>query len=99
METDAGDSLFSWMAWTPWTAAFFGLIALALAVNTVLGVKRPSLPRKGLLPMATTRGDRLFVGLLAAAFVNLLWAGLTDGSQWMAAAIWVPLLLVVGRWG
>ena len=33
--------------------------------------------------MATTRGDRLFVGLLAAAYVNLAWTGLTDLGQWM----------------
>ncbi len=88
-----------WMAWTPPTAGFFAAIALALAVYTVWGVLSPSIPRRGLLPMPTTRGDRLFVGLLVSAYVNLAWAGLTEASQWYAASIWVPFMLVIGRWG
>jgi predicted small integral membrane protein len=87
------------MAWTLPTALFFAGIATLLAVYSVLGVRRPSLPRKGLLPLATTRGDRLFIGLLGAAYINLLWAGLTDVSQWLAMFVWIPFLLVVGRWG
>jgi predicted small integral membrane protein len=98
METSDG-TLLSWMAWTPPTALFFAAIALTLVVYSVLGVKRPSLPRKGFLPISTTRGDRLFIGLLGSAFLNLAWAGLTDVSQWIAVVIWVPYLLVVGRWG
>jgi predicted small integral membrane protein len=90
---------FSWMAWTPITAAFFVSIALLLAVYSLLGVLSPSLPRKGFLPMATTRGDRLFVGLLGAAFVNLGWAACSDASQWSAAVLWLPYMLAVGRWG
>lgn len=90
---------FGWMAWTPITALFFVTIGLLLAVYSVLGVKRPSRPRKGLLPMATTRGDRLFVGLLGAAFINLAWAGFTDLSQWFAAVVWLPYILSIGRWG
>jgi predicted small integral membrane protein len=90
---------FSWMAWTPITALFFASIALVLVIYSVLGVWRPSLPRKGLLPMATTRGDRLFVGLLGAAFINLAWAAATDTSQWLSATLWVPYILAVGRWG
>ena len=95
---DASDWL-GWMAWTPITALFFGLIALLIAVYSVLGVTRPSLPRRGLLPLATTRGDRLFIGLLGAAYINLAWAGLSDVSQWYAAVVWLPYILVVGRWG
>jgi predicted small integral membrane protein len=95
---ESGD-WFSWMAWTPITALFFAAIALLLVIYSVLGVLRPSLPRKGLLPMATTRGDRLFVGLLGAAFLNLGWAAALDVSQWGAAVIWVPFMLAIGRWG
>ena len=95
-DTGAG---FAWMAWTLPTALFFAAIAGLLAVYSVLGVRRPSLPRKGFLPIVTTRGDRLFVGLLGAAYINLCWAGLTDLSQWLAVLVWGPFLLVVGRWG
>jgi predicted small integral membrane protein len=55
--------------------------------------------RKGFLPIPTTRGDRLFIGLLSAAYVNLAWAGLTDITQWVAAAIGFLVLLVMMRWG
>lgn len=95
----SSDGWFGWMAWTPITAAFFACIALLLTVYSLLGVLRPSLPCRGFLPMRTTRGDRLFVGLLGAAYINLAWAGLSDGSQWLAALIWLPWMLVVARWG
>ena len=38
--------------------------------------------RRGFLPMATTRGDRLFIGLLGAAYIHLAWLGLTDLPLW-----------------
>jgi len=41
----------------------------------------------------------LFIGLLASAYLNLAWAGCTESSQWLAAMLWVPALLVIGRWG
>lgn len=88
-----------WMAWTPPTALFFAAIACLLIVYSILGVKAPSVPRKGVLPIPTTRGDRLFIGLLAAAYINLAWAALADASQWLAALIWIPFLLFIGRWG
>jgi predicted small integral membrane protein len=88
-----------WMAWTLSTAIFFAVIGLLIAVYTVLGIARPSLPRRGLLPMATTRGDRLFVGLLGSAYINLAWAGLSGAPQWIAVAISVLFMLAVGRWG
>jgi predicted small integral membrane protein len=89
----------AWMAWTLPTGLFFVAIALLLAGYTVWGVRSPSLPRRGFLPIETTRGDRLFVGLLASAFVNLAWAGLVPWPQSAASVIWVPMLFVIGRWG
>ena len=52
-----------WMAWTLPTALFFIGIAIILAAMTLWQVASPSIERRGLLPMATTRGDRLFIGL------------------------------------
>jgi predicted small integral membrane protein len=89
----------NWMAWTLPTALFFVAIGLCLVVYTVWGVRAPSLPRRGFLPLDTTRGDRLFLGLLASAYLNLAWAGLVDAPQGLAALIWVPMLFVIGRWG
>lgn len=88
-----------WMAWTPVTAAFFAGIAMLLAGMTAWQVARPSVARQGLLPITTTRGDRLFVGLLASAFLHLGWIGLGVGPTWMALPLSVALVLALGRWG
>ncbi len=97
--SDSTVGLFGWMAWTPEVAIFFICIGLMLAGMTIWQIRSPSIERKGFLPMPTTRGDRLFVGLLAAAYVNLAWAGFTEFQQTIGAAISFVLLLVVMRWG
>jgi len=78
--------MFEWMAWTTPVAVFFTCIVLMIAGMTVWEIKSPTLVRRGFLPMDTTRGDRLFIGLLAAAYLNLTFVGL---SGWMAQ--WLSL--------
>ena len=90
---------FSWMAWTVEIAVFFIGVVLMLIGMTIWQIRSPSVERKGFLPIPTTRGDRLFIGLLSAAYVNLAWAGLTDMTQWVAAVIGFVVLLVMMRWG
>ena len=69
----------TWMAWTWPTASFFIFIALCITVMYFWEKKDPGgRPRKGVLTLNTTRGDRLFVSLLSAAFIHLAWLGLTD---------------------
>ena len=70
--------MFAWMAWTLPVAVFFICIALMLAGMTVWEIKSPTVARKGFLPIATTRGDRLFIGLLSAAYVNLAFVALSE---------------------
>ncbi|QUJ76740.1 DUF2160 domain-containing protein [Sulfitobacter albidus] len=70
-----------WMAWTWPTALFFIIIASTLIVFTVLAARYPETPRRGILGMETTRGDRLFITLLGSAFINLAWLGLVGASQ------------------
>jgi len=65
----------AWMAWTPPTAIFFVLLAATLGTMTWLAVAYPEAERIGILRIPTTRGDRLFVSLIAAAVVHLLWIG------------------------
>ena len=65
-----------WMVWTTPVAVFFTCIVLMLVGMTVWELKSPTMLRKGFLPIATTRGDRLFIGLLAAAYINLAFVGL-----------------------
>ena len=102
--------MFEWMAWTLPVAVFFVCIALMLAVMTVLELKSPTTLRKGFLPIATTRGDRLFIGLLAAAWVNLGFVALSEKmigwlhlaeepSIWVAFAASMALLALILRRG
>ena len=70
--------MFEWMAWTLPVAVFFVCIVLMLAGMTVWELRSPTVLRKGFLPMATTRGDRLFIGLLTAAWLNLAFVGLSE---------------------
>jgi predicted small integral membrane protein len=65
----------AWMAWTIPTAIFFVLLASTLAVMTWLAVAYPEAERVGVLRIPTTRGDRLFVSLVLAAVIHLLWIG------------------------
>jgi predicted small integral membrane protein len=69
--------MFEWMAWTLPVAVFFTCIVLMLIGMTFWEIKSPTVMRKGFLPIETTRGDRLFIGLLGAAYVNLGFVGLS----------------------
>lgn len=90
--------MFDWMVWTTPVAVFFTCIALLLAGMTVWELRSPTVARKGFLPIATTRGDRLFIGLLAAGYVNLAFIGLAGKlAQWLALeqepSIWFGFVL------
>lgn len=89
----------NWMVWTPVTAWFFVFIAVMLVCMTVWQILSPTVERKGFLPMVTTRGDRLFIGLLGSAYICLAWLGLTDGNLWYGVGISAAWLVTVMRWG
>jgi len=63
----------AWMAWTLPTAIFFVALACTLGVMTYLAAVYPEADRVGALRIPTTRGDRLFISLIAAAVIHLLW--------------------------
>ncbi|MGP1396810.1 MAG: DUF2160 domain-containing protein [Inquilinaceae bacterium] len=88
-----------WMAWTTPVAIFFGAIALLLVAMTLWQAIAPGTERRGFLPMSTTRGDRLFIGLLGAAYIHLIWLAATDMTLWIALALAAVWMLVVMRWG
>ncbi len=89
----------SWMVWTMPTAIFFSSIAAMLAGMTIWEILSPTIERKGFLPIATTRGDRLFISLLSAAYIHLGVIGFTSLSIWIALAASAVWLLVLMRWG
>ncbi|WP_418317790.1 DUF2160 domain-containing protein [Piscinibacter sakaiensis] len=102
--------MFNWMAWTLPVAVFFISIALMLVGMTVWEIKSPTRLRKGFLPIATTRGDRLFIGLLCAAYLNLAFVGLSrqmvdwfglerEPSIWISFVASMALLALVMRKG
>lgn len=102
--------MFDWMAWTTPVAVFFTCILLMLVGMTVWELKSPTSMRKGFLPLQTTRGDRLFIGLLTAAYVNLAFVGLSgklagwldlegDPSIWISFGVSMLLLALIMRKG
>jgi len=102
--------MLDWMVWTLPVAVFFSCIALMLVGMTVWEIKLPTVLRKGFLPIATTRGDRLFIGLLCAAYVNLGFVGIagklaqwfsldSEPSIWFGFVISMAVLALVMRRG
>ena len=89
----------TWMAWTLPTALFFLAIGVSLVTMTVWALRSPDTARPGFLPMATTRGDRFFISLLASAFVHAAWLAVTDASVLVASGISLVLVFVLMRWG
>jgi len=91
--------MIAWMNWTPTVVVFFVVIAMILSVMTVYEIVSPCTERKGFLPIETTRGDRLFIGLLSAAYIHLAFLAVSDITLWAALAVSVIWLLVLLRWG
>lgn len=88
----------SWMAWTWHTAAFFVVIALLIAAMGVWEWASPGgAPRRGVLGLDTTRGDRLFVSLLGSAYIHLGWLGLTTQPLWWATIVSLVFAVIVFR--
>jgi predicted small integral membrane protein len=102
----------AWMAWTLPTLIFFVMLAMTLAIMTWLAVAYPETERVGILHIPTTRGDRLFISLIATAVIHLLWIGIVgtdtilsiplgDGieisSLWLATAISLASAVAIFR--
>jgi len=90
--------MFEWMAWTTPVAVFFSGIVLMLIAMTLWELKSPTRLRRGFLPLQTTRGDRLFIGLLSAAYLNLAFVGISGKlAEWLGLAqdpsIWISFVL------
>ena len=102
--------MFEWMAWTTPVTVFFTCIVLMLIGMTLWEIRSPTIMRKGFLPIETTRGDRLFIGLVSAAYVNLAFVGISgklgewlelegDPSIWISFVISMGLLALIMRKG
>lgn len=87
-----------WMAWTLPTALFFWVIAALLLTFTWLAIRFPETPRKGVLGILTTRGDRLFISLVLAAFTSLAWLGFEGAPDWGGLVLALLIAAAVFRW-
>ena len=87
------------MAWTWPTAMFFSAVVVMLLMMTLWQIVQPTTERRGFLPMATTRGARLFIGLLGAAWIHLGWMMGSDQALWVGSIIALIWFLVVMRFG
>lgn len=102
--------MFGWMVWTTPVAVFFACVVLMLIGMTIWEMRAPTSVRKGFLPIPTTRGDRLFIGLMCAAWINLAWVGLgekimtwlslpEEPSVWVSFVVSMAVLALVMRKG
>jgi len=89
----------SWMAWTWPTASFFLFILTCLVSMSIWEHFSPGgSPRRGILGLDTTRGDRLFITLLGSAFIFLAWLGFFGTPMWGALAVAILYGVAVFRW-
>ncbi|GLK64223.1 glycerol-3-phosphate ABC transporter [Paracoccus kondratievae] len=87
-----------WMAWTFPVALFFWVIASLLVLFTILAIRFPETPRRGILRIETTRGDRLFISLLGSAFICLGWLFFAGSPLWWGLVICLAYAAAVFRW-
>ena len=86
------------MAWTWQTATFFGVVLLLLVGMGVWEKLSPGgAPRRGILGFHTTRGDRLFISLLLAAYIHLVWLATTRLPLWGASIVALIVAVLVFR--
>lgn len=87
------------MAWTWQTATFFLVILALLVAMTVWERFSPGGgPRRGILGLTTTRGDRLFISLLLAAYVHLAWLFFAGTPLVGAMILSLLLAAAIFRW-
>ena len=87
-----------WMAWSFPIALFFYIIASLLILMTLLAIRYPETPRRGVLGIETTRGDRLFITLLGSAFINLAWLFAFGAPLTWALMLCLIYAVAVFRW-
>jgi predicted small integral membrane protein len=70
-----------WMYWTLPTVLFLAFIVGLLATLTLWDRRDPGYAREGLLSIPTTRGDRVFMGVLLTGVIFGLWLYFIPGTM------------------
>jgi predicted small integral membrane protein len=82
---------FRWMQWNWAGTVFIAFLILSITCLTVWDAIAPGVRKKGFLPIATTRGDRLFIGIMSSIGLILIWLALV-GNQ----TLWLAFALLAG---
>jgi predicted small integral membrane protein len=90
-----------WMLWNIHVGlVFIGIGVMMIALLLVDLLAGPNFERKGFLPMATQRGDRVFVSLIATFVIHLVWVTIfKDLTAWAAMGVSAPVAFTVMMWG
>ena len=89
-----------WMYWTVPSAIMFAGLFLTIAGIGVRDHFSPSYARKGFLPMPTTPGDRLFIGILSIIAIHVCWILLfKEATLYPATGIAAIVFATIARWG
>jgi len=91
--------MLDWMFWLPQTAIAFAALVTMLAVLAVLDYYKRSSPRKGFLPMPTTRGDRVFIGLALFILIGILWLIFEPAPIYFALIPGIIVFIIIVKWG
>lgn len=93
----------NWMEWMEWTPPTFGLfvtIISCLVILTLWDIRSPSVPHKGFLPLAFTRGERFFLSIVTLVGTVILWIAFLPDIDWQyALGVAVVLIVILVRWG
>ena len=89
----------SWMAWTWPTIAFFVFILTCVVGMGIWEKYSPGgNPRRGVLKIDTTRGDRLFITLVGSAFIFMGWLWAFSTPLWGGLIISIAWGFFVFKW-
>ena len=89
--------VIEWMYWTYPSAIFLASLFIAITGLAVWDMASPCIPRKGFLPIVTTRGDRFFIGVISTLLIHLIWiAAFQVSFLWIASLISVSWFTLLG---
>jgi predicted small integral membrane protein len=89
-----------WMYWTWQSGLGIGGLFAGIAFMAAWDAKSPSIPRQGFYPIATSRGDRFFLGIIWSILIMLLWLAFIGNTMLLIpTAIAVAWFGIQGRWG
>ena len=92
--------MLGWMLWTVPSLIGFGLLVAIIVTVNIVDIFRPGYARKGFLPIATTRGDRVFICILSSLLVFFLWMRfLPENALLFSLAVVLPMDFVLVSWG